>query len=79
MSAPMSHVSNVRPKADKVLTLIAGYAKNYSIKSQDAYDTARYCLMDSLGCARASRSRQRWAGGLLRCAQSTSSRAPPRV
>ncbi len=45
-----SHISNVRPKADKVLDLIADYAKNYSVKSQDAYDTARYCLMDTLGC-----------------------------
>ena len=45
-----AHVSNVRPKADKVLELIADYAKNYGVKSQDAYDTARYCLMDTLGC-----------------------------
>jgi 2-methylcitrate dehydratase len=45
-----AHISNVRPKPDKVLALIAGYAKNYSIKSQDAYETARYCLMDTLGC-----------------------------
>jgi 2-methylcitrate dehydratase len=45
-----AHISNVRPKADKVLALIADYAMNYSIKSQDAYDTARYCLMDTLGC-----------------------------
>ena len=45
-----SHVSNVRPKADKVLSLIADYAKNYEVKSQVAYDTARYCLMDTLGC-----------------------------
>ena len=45
-----AHVSNVRPKADKVLTLIADYARNYSVKSAVAYDTARYCLMDTLGC-----------------------------
>jgi len=45
-----AHISNVRPKADKVLTLIADYAKDYSVKSEDAYDTARYCLMDTLGC-----------------------------
>jgi 2-methylcitrate dehydratase len=45
-----SHISNVRPKADKVLDLIADYAKNYEVKSQDAYATARYCLMDTLGC-----------------------------
>src|SRR5262249_14938795 len=44
------HISNVRPKPDKVLTLIADYATKYSIKSDEAYETARYCLMDTLGC-----------------------------
>src|SRR4051812_48372016 len=47
MSAP---ISNVRPKPDKVLTDIADYATKYSITSRDAYETARYCLMDTLGC-----------------------------
>src|SRR6195256_2847590 len=45
-----SHISNVRPKPDKVLTLIADYATKYAVKSEDAYETARYCLMDTLGC-----------------------------
>ena len=45
-----AHISNVRPKSDKVLSLIADYAKDFEIKSQDAYETARYCLMDTLGC-----------------------------
>jgi 2-methylcitrate dehydratase len=45
-----SHISNVRPKPDKVLTLIADYATKYDVKSAEAYDTARYCLMDTLGC-----------------------------
>jgi 2-methylcitrate dehydratase len=45
-----SHISNIRPKPDKVLTLIADYAKDFQIKSEDAYATARYCLMDTLGC-----------------------------
>src|SRR6187397_526472 len=45
-----SHISNVRPKPDKVLTLIADYATKYPVKSAEAYDTARYCLMDTLGC-----------------------------
>jgi len=44
------HVSNVRPKPDKVLTLVADYVTKYSVKSEAAYDTARYCLMDTLGC-----------------------------
>jgi 2-methylcitrate dehydratase len=43
-------ISNVRPRPDKVLTLIADYATKYVVKSDQAYDTARYCLMDTLGC-----------------------------
>jgi 2-methylcitrate dehydratase len=45
-----SHISNVRPKPDKVLTLIADYVCKYSVESKEAYETARYCLMDTLGC-----------------------------
>ena len=45
-----ARISNVRPKPDKVLTLIADYARDFSITSEKAYTTARYCLMDTLGC-----------------------------
>jgi 2-methylcitrate dehydratase len=45
-----AHISNVRPRPDKVLTLIADYATKYPITSAEAYETARYCLMDTLGC-----------------------------
>jgi len=45
-----AHISNVRPKPDRVLELISSYARDFEIKSQDAYATARYCLMDTLGC-----------------------------
>jgi len=45
-----AHISNVRPKPDKVLELISSYVKDYQVKSDDAYETARYCLMDTLGC-----------------------------
>ncbi len=45
-----SHVSNVRPAPDKVLVDIVDYVTDYKIKSKDAYETARYCLMDTLGC-----------------------------
>jgi 2-methylcitrate dehydratase len=45
-----THISNVRPKPDKVLTLIADYATKFQIRSNEAYETARYCLMDTLGC-----------------------------
>ena len=45
-----SHISNVRPKPDKVLVDIADYVIKYKVKSKEANDTARYCLMDTLGC-----------------------------
>ena len=43
-------ISNVRPAPDKVLADIADYAARYEVKSAEAYETARYCLMDTLGC-----------------------------
>jgi 2-methylcitrate dehydratase len=43
-------VSNVRPEPDKVLVDIANYVAGYKIESREAYETARYCLMDTLGC-----------------------------
>jgi 2-methylcitrate dehydratase len=45
-----SHISNERPAPDKVLLDIADYALSYEIDSELAYATARYCLMDTLGC-----------------------------
>ena len=45
-----SHISNVRPKPDKVLVDIVDYVTKYKVKSTEAYETARYCLMDTLGC-----------------------------
>jgi 2-methylcitrate dehydratase len=39
-----------RPEPDKVLVDIAEYATSYRIASEVAYDTARYCLMDTLAC-----------------------------
>lgn len=43
--------SNVRPAPDKELTMIADYVTHYTPNSDLAYSTARYCLMDALGCA----------------------------
>ncbi len=45
-----AHISNVRPKPDQVLVDIADYVLKYKVKSAEAYETARYCLMDTLGC-----------------------------
>ena len=39
-----------RPAPEKLLTDIADYALDYKIESQEAYLTARYCLMDTLAC-----------------------------
>jgi 2-methylcitrate dehydratase len=47
MSAP---VSNVRPRPDKVLVDIADYVSKPEVGSAEAYNTARLCLMDTLGC-----------------------------
>ncbi len=44
------HTSTVRPDADKVLVDIAEYVMDYQIDSDEAYNTARNCLMDTLGC-----------------------------
>ena len=45
-----SHISNVRPDPDKVLMDIANYAHDFEVKSTEAYETSRYCLIDTLGC-----------------------------
>ena len=47
MSAP---ISNVRPPFDQPLIDIVDYALTYKINSDLAYETARYCLLDTLGC-----------------------------
>src|SRR5512139_3403883 len=47
MSSP---ISNVRPDPDKVLVDMADYVRDYTITSDEAYETARYCLIDTIGC-----------------------------
>ena len=47
MSAP---ISNVRPDPDKVLVDIVDYVLDYEVDSTLALDTARNCLIDTLGC-----------------------------
>ncbi len=44
------HISNVRPPFDQVLVDIVDYVRDYKITSSIAYETARYCLLDTLGC-----------------------------
>jgi 2-methylcitrate dehydratase len=45
-----AHISNVRPEADQVLGDIADYVTKFKIASTEAYKTAHYCLLDTLGC-----------------------------
>jgi 2-methylcitrate dehydratase len=40
-----------RPAPDRLLTEIADYVLAFTATNRNARDTARYCLMDSLGCA----------------------------
>jgi 2-methylcitrate dehydratase len=48
----MSHdyKSAQRPAPDQVLVNIADYALSYQVTSEAAYETAYYCLMDTLAC-----------------------------
>ncbi|WP_367605585.1 bifunctional 2-methylcitrate dehydratase/aconitate hydratase [Legionella sp. W05-934-2] len=49
----MSHFveENVKPDYDAVMQSIADYVLDKTILSKEAYETARLCLMDSMGCA----------------------------
>ncbi|TFH84822.1 2-methylcitrate dehydratase [Billgrantia azerbaijanica] len=42
--------ANVRPDYDAELQRMADYVLDYRIDSDEAWDTARHCLMDTLGC-----------------------------
>jgi len=39
-----------RPDPDQLLVDIADYIVDYKVESEEARNTARYCLMDTLGC-----------------------------
>ncbi|MEW9582664.1 bifunctional 2-methylcitrate dehydratase/aconitate hydratase [Paraburkholderia sp. DGU8] len=47
MSAP---ISNVRPDPDSVLVDIVDYVLDFQVDSTLALETARHCLIDTLGC-----------------------------
>lgn len=42
--------SAARPEPDKVLKDIADYVHNYQVTSDVAFETARLCLIDTIGC-----------------------------
>ncbi len=46
-----AEISNVRPPPDPVLAKIADYVLTGPTGSAEAFRTARWCLLDSLGCA----------------------------
>jgi 2-methylcitrate dehydratase len=43
--------SNIRPAPDPITVEISKYASTYVPTSKEAIDTARYCFIDTLGCA----------------------------
>lgn len=50
MSNPTAE-SNIRPPPDRELVEIADYVTEYVVTAGEALETARLCLLDSLGCA----------------------------
>lgn len=50
MSSSHGGESTLRPEPDKVLQDIADYVHNYKIDSPLAFETARLCLIDTIGC-----------------------------
>ena len=41
---------NIRPGFDGLISEIANYVSTYKIESDLALDTARNCLIDTIGC-----------------------------
>lgn len=48
--APVDDKQAGRPPPDKVLDDIAEYVSTYKIDSEEAWNTARLTLMDTIGC-----------------------------
>lgn len=46
----MPEAANIGHPYDEVITDIVDYVRDYEIASPLAYDTARHCLLDTLGC-----------------------------
>lgn len=45
-----AHISNVRTEFDQEMIDIVDYVMHYQVQSPVAYETARNCLIDTLGC-----------------------------
>jgi len=50
MSSHRVGESTLRPQADQVLQEIADYIHGYNVDSDLAFETARLCLIDTIGC-----------------------------
>src|SRR6266699_3973892 len=48
---PSDSTLNVRPPFDPLIVQLADYAADARINSDEAFETVRHCLMDTLGCA----------------------------
>ena len=42
--------TNVRPDPDELIQKFADYVHDYKITNDQAISTAKYCLMDTIGC-----------------------------
>ena len=51
MASPDTAASTVRPDWDQVLVDIVDYVRDYQVDSEPALESARWILVDSLGCA----------------------------
>ena len=45
-----TRIAATRPDPDRILVDIADYVLNFKVESREAFETARYCLIDALGC-----------------------------
>jgi 2-methylcitrate dehydratase len=45
-----TRIPATRPDPDQVLVDIADYVLDFKVESREAFETARYCLIDALGC-----------------------------
>ena len=65
------HTNAKRPEPDLLLQRIADYTLAVDrITSAEAFDTARFCLMDTLGCGLLALSYPAWSPATPRCVPS---------
>jgi 2-methylcitrate dehydratase len=45
-----TRIAATRPDPDRILVDIADYVLDFRIQARSSFETARYCLIDALGC-----------------------------